>query len=140
MVNPTQSAVNAALMAAVGSLMDQVNTMNASLEVQHQNHNNNQGQGNHYTAIASQIARSRAKTYDGTVDPVQLSEWFRDMEKQFTLFRVEDGDKVDIAAHFLEKDADRMVGYGKAYNHCYSWIRLGGLQDSRGEEVIPARA
>ena len=106
MVNPNQNAVNAAIMAAVGTLMDQVNVMNASLEVQHQN-NNHHGQGNHYTAIASQIARSRAKTYDGTVDPIKLGEWFRDMEKQFTLFRVEDEDKVNIASHFLEKEADR---------------------------------
>ena len=29
------------------------------------------------------------------------------MEHQFTLFRVEDEDKVNIASHFLEKEADR---------------------------------
>ena len=107
MVGQSQSAVNAALMAAVGTLMEQVNSINANTQPQSQNSNSNHSQGNHYTAIASQIARSRARTYDGTIDPILLSEWFRDMEKQFTLYRVDDADRVNIASHFLVKEADR---------------------------------
>ena len=53
------------------------------------------------------IARNKPKTFVGEIDPVKMSDWFRDMEKQFSLFQVSEADKVAIATHYLERDADR---------------------------------
>ena len=57
--------------------------------------------------VASQMSRSHAKTYGGEVDPVALSEWFRDMEKSFTLYEVEEQDKVKLVSNFLVREAYR---------------------------------
>ncbi|XP_074267457.1 uncharacterized protein LOC141590795 [Silene latifolia] len=98
------------------------------------NHNNNNNNQNQYTNIASRIARSNAKIYDGTVDPVLMSEWTRDMEKHFILYRVAEADKVNIAAHFLEKEADHwwaMTGPTATLEPCFGWERFKTLLEAR---------
>ncbi|XP_074271192.1 uncharacterized protein LOC141595117 [Silene latifolia] len=114
--------VNNAILQALTQLLQNQN-----------NNNNNNNNHNQYINIASRIVRSNAKIYDGTVDPVLMSEWTRDMEKHFILYRVAEADK-NIAAHFLEKEADRwwaMTGPTATLEPGFGWERFKTLLESR---------
>ncbi|XP_074304874.1 uncharacterized protein LOC141639721 [Silene latifolia] len=87
-----------------------------------------------YAWIASQLARNKARTYGGEVDPVALSEWFRDMEKNFSLFDAREEDKVRLASHFLVKEADRwwtLTGPTATQDPNFDWSRFKSLVETR---------
>ncbi|XP_074290253.1 uncharacterized protein LOC141616983 [Silene latifolia] len=84
--------------------------------------------------IASQITRNKARTYGGEVDPIELSEWFRDMEKNFSLYDVQDRDKVKRASHFLVKEADRwwtLTGPSVTQDLTFDWNCFKSLVEIR---------
>ncbi|XP_074301042.1 uncharacterized protein LOC141632391 [Silene latifolia] len=57
-----------------------------------------------YTWVANQLTRNNSKTYGGEVDPVALTEWFRDLEKSFALYEVREGDKDLVETRFYPKE------------------------------------
>ncbi|XP_074278583.1 uncharacterized protein LOC141602175 [Silene latifolia] len=87
-----------------------------------------------FASITSQLARNKARTYGGEVDPIELSEWFRDMEKNFSLYDVQDRDKVKLASHFLVKEADRwwtITGPSVTQDPTFDWNRFKTLVETR---------
>ncbi|XP_074313922.1 uncharacterized protein LOC141649120 [Silene latifolia] len=87
-----------------------------------------------FSWIASQLTRNKAKTYGGEVDPIELSEWFRDMEKNFSLYDVQDRDKVKLASHFLVKEADRwwtITEPSVTQDPTFDWNRFKTLVETR---------
>ncbi|XP_074290724.1 uncharacterized protein LOC141617422 [Silene latifolia] len=84
--------------------------------------------------IASQLARNKARTYEGEVDPIELSEWFRDMEKNFSLFDVQEQYKVKLTSYFLVKEADHwwtMNGPSVIQDPTFDWSLFKILVETR---------
>ncbi|XP_074278295.1 uncharacterized protein LOC141601884 [Silene latifolia] len=126
MARPTQ-VENAIMQALTQVLANQQNAQPAPIAPEA----NRQGS---YAWIASQLARNKAKTYGGEVDPVALSEWFRDMEKNFSLFDAREEDKVKLASHFLVKEADRwwtLTGPTATQDPNFDWNRFKSLVETR---------
>ena len=123
----TQAEINAAIIATLGN-------MNVVLNNMQNNNNNNNNHQHQRDTKTSLIARNKPKTYAGEIDPIRMSDWFRDMEKQFTMFDVDEADKVRIATHYLERDADR---WWSAIEHTvvgtpdFGWRRFKELLETR---------
>ncbi|XP_074271181.1 uncharacterized protein LOC141595107 [Silene latifolia] len=87
-----------------------------------------------YTWVASQLTRNKTQTYGGEVDPVALTEWFRELEKSFALYDVREEDKVKLASHFLVKEADRwwsMTSPTSTLEPGFGWDRFKDLVEAR---------
>ncbi|XP_074300595.1 uncharacterized protein LOC141631878 [Silene latifolia] len=87
-----------------------------------------------YTWVASQLTRNKTQTYGGEVDPVALTEWFRELEKSFALYVVREEDKVKLASHFLVKEADRwwtMTSPTSTLEPGFGWDRFKDLVETR---------
>ncbi|XP_074271689.1 uncharacterized protein LOC141595625 [Silene latifolia] len=68
------------------------------------------------------------------MDHIELSEWFRDMEKNFSLYDVQEQDKVKLASHFLVKEVDRwwtMTGPSVVQDPTFDWNRFKTLGETR---------
>ncbi|XP_074277225.1 uncharacterized protein LOC141600867 [Silene latifolia] len=87
-----------------------------------------------YTWVASQLTQNKTQTYGGEVDPVALTEWFRELEKSFALYDVREEDKVKLASHFLVKEADRwwtMTSPTSTLEPGFGWDRFKDLVEAR---------
>jgi len=87
-----------------------------------------------YTWVANQLTRNKTQTYGGEVDPVALTEWFRELEKSFALYDVREEDKVRLASHFLVKEADRwwsMTSPTSTLEPGFGWDRFKDLVETR---------
>ncbi|XP_074298554.1 uncharacterized protein LOC141629452 [Silene latifolia] len=90
-----------------------------------------------YTWVASQLTRNKTQTYGGEVDPVALTEWFRELEKSFALYDVREEDKVKLASHFLVKEADRwwsMTSPTSTLEPGFGWDRLKDLVEASNDK------
>ncbi|XP_074297105.1 uncharacterized protein LOC141627783 [Silene latifolia] len=130
MVEP--SNVENTIMQALTQILQNQQDANA-----HMNFNIAQKMGDRqgsFDWIVSQLERNKARTYGGEVDPIELSEWFRDMEKNFSLYDVQDRDNVKLASHVLVKEADRwwiITGPSATQDPTFDWNHFKTLVESR---------
>ncbi|KAK9668900.1 hypothetical protein RND81_13G094600 [Saponaria officinalis] len=70
--------------------------------------------GGQRQTIFDRFDRHRPPTYDGTLDPVVLEAWFREMEKLFTATLCPEDQKVGIATYYLKREADNWWSISRA--------------------------
>ena len=56
--------------------------------------------------LADRIARHNPKIYDRKLDPLELEDWIRGMEKVFTIVEVTTEKKVNIGTFYLAGEED----------------------------------
>ena len=56
--------------------------------------------------LADRVAQCNPKVYDGNLDPVELEDWIREMEKIFAIVKVPKEKKVNIETFYLAGEAD----------------------------------
>jgi len=56
--------------------------------------------------LADRVARCNPKVYDGNIDPVELEDWIRGMEKIFIVVDVPEEKKVNMGIFYLTGEAN----------------------------------
>ena len=56
--------------------------------------------------LANEVARRNPKVYDGNLNPVELEDWIKEMEKIFVIVEVSEEKKVSIGIFYLVGEVD----------------------------------
>jgi len=56
--------------------------------------------------LVDRVARSNPKVYDGNLDPIELEDWIRGMEKIFTVVEAPEEKKVNLGTFYLTGEVD----------------------------------
>ncbi|KAK4279641.1 hypothetical protein QN277_011387 [Acacia crassicarpa] len=63
-------------------------------------------QTNDENTIFKRVASHHPPAYKGTIDPVALENWIRDMEKLYEVTNCPENMKISIGSFYLEEEAD----------------------------------
>ncbi|XP_074283271.1 uncharacterized protein LOC141607825 [Silene latifolia] len=125
---PDQNAINQAILDSLNQLTNRIENM-----VPHGRGNGGQREFS-FSRAAGQMAKSRLDYFKGTIDPEALRLWIRQMERQFEICEVPNQHKVNLAAHYLQGEADhwwRIVGLAAVLTQGFGWTEYVAMLENR---------
>ena len=97
-------------------------------------HNGNQN--GHYSKL-SDFQRTKPPSFNQTIDPLEVDDWLRTIERKLEIARTEEGNKVPFATHYLEGAAAIWWENIKAMGHVDEEITWSKFKDQFRKYHIP---